>query len=154
MFHCPAGVWVIEQHAIILSATVRSPTVNRPPENSEGNSSLVGFRPEQAGDLYLENIRRRPGDRLKDIANRVGRHAYQNGLHIMAARMIVLRHCDDVLGCKIVVPVLQIEDALGNRIWSTDVTCRRWRPRRNPNQGRPDTRGREEQWDDERNEKY
>ena len=27
MFHCPVGVYVIEQHAIILSATVRSPTV-------------------------------------------------------------------------------------------------------------------------------
>ena len=27
MFHCPVGVWVIGQHAIILSATVRSPTV-------------------------------------------------------------------------------------------------------------------------------
>ena len=27
MFHCPVGVWVIEQHAIILSATVRSPAV-------------------------------------------------------------------------------------------------------------------------------
>ena len=29
MFHCPVGVWVIEQHAKILSATVRSPTVNK-----------------------------------------------------------------------------------------------------------------------------
>ena len=28
MFHCPVGVWVIEQYAIILNATVRSPTVN------------------------------------------------------------------------------------------------------------------------------
>ena len=27
MFHCPVGVWVIAQNAIILSATVRSPTV-------------------------------------------------------------------------------------------------------------------------------
>ena len=27
MFHCPVGVWVIEQRAIIVSATVRSPTV-------------------------------------------------------------------------------------------------------------------------------
>ena len=27
MFHCPVGVWVIEQHAIILSATVRFTTV-------------------------------------------------------------------------------------------------------------------------------
>ena len=27
MFHCPVGVWVIEQYAIILSTTVRSPTV-------------------------------------------------------------------------------------------------------------------------------
>ena len=28
MFHCPVGVWVIEQHAMILNATVRSPTVS------------------------------------------------------------------------------------------------------------------------------
>ena len=27
MFHCPVGVWVIEQREIILNATVRSPTV-------------------------------------------------------------------------------------------------------------------------------
>ena len=27
MFHCPVGVRVIEQRAIILSVTVRSPTV-------------------------------------------------------------------------------------------------------------------------------
>ena len=27
-FDCPVGVWVIEEHAIIFSATVRSPTVN------------------------------------------------------------------------------------------------------------------------------
>ena len=27
MFHCPVEVWVIEQRAIIFSATVRSPTV-------------------------------------------------------------------------------------------------------------------------------
>ena len=27
MFHCPVGVWIIEQRAIMLSATVRSPTV-------------------------------------------------------------------------------------------------------------------------------
>ena len=28
MFHCPEGVWVIEQRAIMYSATVRSPTVS------------------------------------------------------------------------------------------------------------------------------
>ena len=28
MFHCPVGVWVIEQRAIMLSTTVRSPTVH------------------------------------------------------------------------------------------------------------------------------
>ena len=29
-FDCPVGVWVIEQRAIMLSATVRSPTVIMP----------------------------------------------------------------------------------------------------------------------------
>ena len=27
MFHCPMGVWVIEQRAVILIDTVRAPTV-------------------------------------------------------------------------------------------------------------------------------
>ena len=27
MFHCPVGSWVIEQNAVILNATVHSPTV-------------------------------------------------------------------------------------------------------------------------------
>ena len=39
MFHCPVGVWVIEQRAIILSATVRSPTVIIAIERS----SLIGL---------------------------------------------------------------------------------------------------------------
>ena len=85
--------------------THRKRTDNRPPENSEGNTSLAGLRPKKSGDLYIGNIRRRPGDRLKDVADRVRRHAYQNGLRIMAARVIVLRHCDDVVGCKIAVPI-------------------------------------------------
>ena len=28
MFYCPVGIWVIEQRTMILSATVRSPTVH------------------------------------------------------------------------------------------------------------------------------
>ena len=30
MFHCPVGVWVIEPHAIMVSATGRTPTVVKP----------------------------------------------------------------------------------------------------------------------------
>ena len=30
MFHCPVGVWVIEPHALMVSATVRSPTLVKP----------------------------------------------------------------------------------------------------------------------------
>ena len=50
MFHCPVGVWVIGQHAIILSATVRSPTVKPKPKkvqtvcvNSENRSFINTF---------------------------------------------------------------------------------------------------------------
>ena len=46
MFHCPEGVWVIEQRAIILSATLRSPTV----------VYIHPFPPKRA--IFLEGRRR------------------------------------------------------------------------------------------------
>ena len=42
MFHCPVGVWVIEQHAIILSATVRSPTVRKLMQNLDVSDRPFG----------------------------------------------------------------------------------------------------------------
>ena len=45
MFHCPVGIWVIEQRAIILNATVRSPTVMMP---SVLQSMLSGWQSLEA----------------------------------------------------------------------------------------------------------
>ena len=45
----------------------------------------------------------------------------------MSARVIANKFCDDVVGCRIAVPIRQTDDALGTRMWLDEVTCRRWR---------------------------
>ena len=56
MFHCPVGVWVIEQHAIILSATVRSPTVDMP--HTRPRSVAAGNRHSHATLGIMGNHRK------------------------------------------------------------------------------------------------
>ena len=75
----------------------------------------------------------------------------------MAVRVISNRYCEDMVGCKISVPVRQVDDALGTRIWPDDVVCRRWRkPRQNAPADRGDNggdgRGRPQRRDDWRND--
>ena len=45
----------------------------------------------------------------------------------MSARIIQLRHIDDVVGCKITISARQIDYALGSRMWPDEMSCRRWR---------------------------
>ena len=52
MFHCPVGVWVIEQHAIILSATVRSPTMIKL-HTVYAQSQTYIFNSSRPSDAYM-----------------------------------------------------------------------------------------------------
>ena len=53
MFRCPVGVWVIEQRAIMLNATVRSPTVK---ETRWKNMILIilGKYPDSTGHGFVK----------------------------------------------------------------------------------------------------
>ena len=48
------------------------------------------------------------------------------GVRVMSARIIQNRFCEDSVGCKISVPVRQVDDVLGIHMWPDEVTCRRW----------------------------
>ena len=91
------------------------------------NTSLTGLRMEDAVDMYVENIERRLGDQIKDIADRVRRYCREKGIRIMHARIVTNRRCDDIVGCHITVPMRQIDDVIGNQIWPSNVNCGRWR---------------------------
>ena len=61
MFHCPVGVWVIEQRAIISNATVRSPTVSMDIYNHMSNTlwgeithPFLNFNGEKRSSLGMD----------------------------------------------------------------------------------------------------
>ena len=121
------------------------------------NASLSGLKTEESTEMHVENIVRRPGDQLEDIAEKVRRYCRSKGIRIMQARVITNRRCDDVIGCRITIPVRQIDNVLGNRMWPDDVICRRWRPQQGLRAGRRHYNGqRERQYreGDDRNRYY
>ena len=54
----------------------------------------------------------------------------KKGLRVMMARIIVNKFCEDVVGCRMTVPIRQTDEMLGNRIWPDEMICRRWRKSR------------------------
>ena len=112
------------------------------------STSLTGLKTEQSADMYVENIERRPHDQLKDIAERVRRYCREKGIRVMQARVITNRRCVDVVGCRITIPVRQIDDVLGNRMWPDEVICRRWKNQQGLRAGR------RREYDDGRRRQY
>lgn len=94
--------------------------------NSEQNTLLTGIKPEKSAVLYVENIRKYQGDTLKLLAERVRNHCRLKGVRVMNARIITNRFCEDTVGCKITVPIRQVDDVIGTRAWPDEVNCRRW----------------------------
>ena len=89
--------------------------------------SLRGRKMEPSVELYLQNIARKDQESVKCVADRVRAYCRKKGLRVMSARVIANKFCDDVVGCRITVPIRQTDDALGTRMWPDEVTCRRWR---------------------------
>ena len=77
MFHCPVGVWVIEQHAIILSVTVRSPTVTNHSDNTVPNHEEVSIAlaETQATNFTCRHLRSR-GPPVREFLRHDWRQVY------------------------------------------------------------------------------
>ena len=119
----------------------------------ETERKLTGIRQEESMELYVRNIHRRPDETLKDIAEMVKRYCQKGEVRVMDARTITNRVCKDTVGCKIRVPLRQVDDVLQDRFWPIEVSCRKWgqrvnndfkEPREksftNTTRGRPDRR--------------
>ena len=105
----------------------------------DGNGPLSGFKPKHEGgplsghkriqtaDMYLSNIKRFPSDTWKNIADRVRQHCAERDMRVIYARVFPNRYSKQFVGCRIVIPATQADDALSNRMWPADVMCRRWK---------------------------
>ena len=63
---------------------------------------------------------------MKEIADKVRRYCQREGIRVMAARVMTNRVCEDMVGCRITVPVRKVDDLLGTRFWPNEVSCWRW----------------------------
>ena len=105
-------------------------------QQPETDTMLQGRKVEPAEDMYLRNIERKRGESLKNVADRVRSFCAKKNLRIMATRVYANKFCDDVVGCRLTVPIRQTDEMLGNRMWPDEMICRRWR--KSNNQGRRD----------------
>ncbi len=95
-------------------------------------NKLQGRRPVAGVQLYLEHLNRGDNDTEETITKMVRQYARSKQLRIMSARVVLNRVCDDMVGCRISVPLSQVDTALSPDFWPEDVNCRKWenKPRR------------------------
>jgi hypothetical protein len=97
--------------------------------------TLKGCRPEELITVYLEHIQKGDNDTNEDITQTVRTHGRSKGVRVVSAYTVRNRFCQDVVGCKIVVPVAQALKVMAPGFWAEEITCREWE-REPPRKGR------------------
>ena len=113
---------------------------NRESDNApQSDTSLTGITQEESVDIYVQHIKRKVGDTLKDISDKVRKYCQSKGVRVMNARTITNKFCEDSVGCRITVPLRQKDKVFNGGIWPPNIVCRPWE-RSGRQQNRPDNR--------------
>jgi len=104
----------------------RSKTAKWQSPQAKPRQMLRGCKPEKLATLYLENIQKSDDDNNQDILHAVKAHGRANGVRIVSAYTVRNRFCQDVVGCKIVIPVSQADKVMTPGFWAEEITCREW----------------------------
>jgi len=91
-------------------------------------SRLRGVRKEEPCSLYLKNIYVDENDSDETIGNIVKDFAKNQHIRIMNIKVIRYKAVQDVVGCRIVIPLTQEKIACAAKCWPDNVTCRLWEP--------------------------
>jgi hypothetical protein len=103
-----------------------------------GFSSLIsGTKWERSTMLYVRNIAVEERSD-EEIQRDVIKYGKMVGMRIMQVDVEKNRFCQDVVGCRIKVPISQAEKAESVGTWPDDVVCRKWESKRRYN-GNGDT---------------
>ena len=65
-------------------------------------------------------------DTDEDVTRNIKEHAKSKGLRIMSQKVIRNRYVEDVVGCKIIIPMSQEHLALTPGFWPDGIECRHW----------------------------
>ena len=99
---------------------------NKGKTDKKKNDKLSGIDQEAVVALYVQNIRKTPDMSLGRVASMVRNHLKEKGVRCLYAQVIRNRYMEDVVGCKIIVPLRQRDKAIGIKIWPDKVKCREW----------------------------
>ena len=103
---------------------------------------LRGQTREEGVMLYLERIQKDVSDTDSDIEGMVKQHGRDAGIRVLSARAVRNRFCDYTVGCRITVPLSQIDAAMCVDCWPDGIKCRKWeakrRTQRNPYRSKSD----------------
>ena len=127
------GKWEKPRYHRKPNRDMKSKSDNKPNKNAKSvDFTLSGIRKETSVDVYVQNIRRKRGESLKDLADKVRIYCQKKGIRVMQARTIANKYYENTVGVKLSIPLRQYDDVIGTRMWPDDVICRKWE---NKNQG-------------------
>ena len=98
---------------------------------------LQGRKQESFEELYLSNIAKRDDQSHKDVADEIRDYCKKQKLRVMSVWVVPNRVTDDTVGCKLRVPLRQVDDMLDGRMWPDDISCKRWRKKSPPPSDEP-----------------
>ena len=96
---------------------------------------LRGIKNEPFEELYLSGIARNDGQHNSEIADNIREYCRNKNIRLMSAWVIRNRVTDDTVGCKLRVPVRNVDEMLGNRMWPDDIWCKRWENKQSDENG-------------------
>jgi hypothetical protein len=98
-------------------------------KNEPHTTYIFGVQRGGSTMLYLRNIYcGTMGD--EELASAVKKQGSSMGMQILHAEVVHNNWCSDIVGCKIRVPVAQVDHALDPFTWPDNIKCKHWEDRR------------------------
>ena len=82
--------------------------------------------------MYVQNLRRKRGQSLKEIADNVKKYCFKQDVRVMNAFVIRNKFVEDTVGCQLTVPLRQYDKVITDSFWPCEVTCKKWEHRTSP----------------------
>lgn len=96
-----------------------------------------------SAELYIANVEKLPNDSIQDIKYKIINCAGKGDVKVLNVWVVKNRYREDMVGCKITVPIDQYEKALEGRFWPENIKSRRWYKNRDESQNSAGANGQE-----------
>ena len=97
---------------------------------------ISGIKRETGIKVYVQNIHRKHGQSLREIANNVRKYCASKNVRSMNAFVIRNKVVDDIVGCQLTIPMRFYDTVIADRFWPSEVVCKKWEDKTTTGQSR------------------